>query len=246
MTLAIIGGTGLEKMAAELDDRSDETLKTPYGDTAIVRGRLNGGELIFLARHGLGHNIPPHLINYRANIRALKDAGVTHILASAAVGSLKLEISPGDFVILDQFIDFTKTRVSSFFEAGEAVRHVDMTEPYDGNLRRLLLQAAGEKGIEFNRNGTYVCTEGPRFETPAEIEMFRGFGADVVGMTGVPEVTLADELEIPYAAVAIVTNYAAGLAGHRLTYEECAEEMDKWLATLMDIFVKAAKAGRLI
>ncbi len=246
MTLAIIGGTGLEKAAGSLDKRQDETVNTPYGEAALVRGRWGGGEIIFLARHGLNHDIPPHLINYRANIRALKDTGVTHILAAAAVGSLKNEISPGDFVLLDDFIDFTKTRAATFSGEGAPLKHTDETEPYDGTLRRLLLTAATEKGVELHRNGTYVCTEGPRFETPAEINMFRNLGADVVGMTGVPEVVLANELEIPYASLAVVTNYAAGMAGHNLTYQECAAEMEKWLATLLDVFLKAAKAGKLL
>jgi len=246
LTLAIIGGTGLEKAAGSLDKRQDETVRTPYGEAALVRGRWGGGEIIFLARHGLNHDIPPHLINYRANIRALKGAGVTHILAAAAVGSLKNEISPGDFVLLDDFIDFTKTRASTFSGEGALLKHTDETEPYDGTLRRLLLTAATEKGIELHRNGTYVCTEGPRFETPAEIRMFRTLGGDVVGMTGVPEVVLANELEIPYASMAVATNYAAGMAGHDLTYKECADVMEKWLATLLDLFLKAAATGKLL
>ncbi len=246
MTLAIIGGTGLEKAAGSLDKRRDETVKTSYGETSLVRGRWGGGEIIFLARHGLNHEIPPHLINYRANIRALKDAGATHILAAAAVGSLKNEISPGDFILLDQFIDFTKARPSTFSDEARPLKHTDMTEPYDGTLRRLLLTAAKEKGVSLHKTGTYVCTEGPRFETPAEIGMFRTLGGDVVGMTGVPEVVLANELEIPYAALAVATNYAAGMAGHDLSYKECADVMEKWLATLLDIFLKAAMTGKLL
>lgn len=246
MTLAIIGGTGLEKAAGSLDKRQDEKFRTPYGEAAFTRGRLDGGEIIFLARHGLKHDVPPHLINYRANIRALKEAGVTHILAAASVGSLKNEISPGDFVLLDQFIDFTKARPATFSGEGAEFKHTDMTEPYDGTLRRLVLTEATEKGVELHKNGTYVCTEGPRFETPAEVRMFRTLGGDIVGMTGVPEVVLANELEIPYATLAVVTNYAAGFAGHNLTYEECAEEMEKWMATLLDIFIKAAKTGKLL
>lgn len=246
MTLAIIGGTGLENAAGSLDKRKDEKVNTPYGKAALVRGRLGGGEIIFLARHGLSHDIPPHLINYRANIRALKDSGATHILAAAAVGSLRNDIGPGDFVLLDQFVDFTKARHSTFSDEGAPVKHTDMTEPYDGTLRRLLLKAAAEKGVELHKTGTYVCTEGPRFETPAEIAMFRKLGCDVVGMTGVPEVVLANELEIPYASLAVVTNYAAGLAGHNLTFQECATEMEKWLATLLDVFLRAADAGKIL
>jgi 5'-methylthioadenosine phosphorylase len=246
LTLAIIGGTGLENAAGKLDNRQDETVENRYGMAVFVRGRMAGGDIIFLARHGLNHDVPPHAINYRANIQALKDAGATHILAAAAVGSMKHEISPGDFILIDQFIDFTKARPSTFWGEGMPVKHIDITEPYDGTLRRLLLTAAAEKGIDLHKNGTYVCTEGPRFETPAEINMFRTLGGDVVGMTGVPEVVLANEAEIPYAALAVATNYAAGLAGHNLTYQECAGEMEKWLATVMDVFLKAAKAGKIL
>lgn len=246
MTLAIIGGTGLEKVAGDLDKRKDKAVETPFGETLFTTGLLDGREIIFLARHGLSHDIPPHAINYRANIWALKDAGATHILAAAAVGSMKPGISPGDFVLVDQFIDFTKARPSTFSGDTMPLKHVDMTEPYDGTLRRLLLTAAIEKGVELHKRGTYICTEGPRFETPAEINMFKMFGGDVVGMTGVPEVVLANEAEIPYATLAVATNYAAGMAGHGLTYQECAGEMEKWLGTLLDVFIKAAKAGKIL
>ncbi len=246
MTLAIIGGTGLEDAAGQLTDKKQKTVSTPYGETSLIYGSIDKTPIIFLARHGHGHGIAPHLINYRANIWALKDAGATHIMATAAVGSLKRDIRPGDFILIDQFIDFTKNRASTFWEAGQPVRHTDMTEPYDGTMGRLITAAAEDKGARLHRVGTYVCTEGPRFETAAEINMFINAGASVVGMTGVPEVVLANEVEMPYAALAVATNYAAGLAGHSLTYEECAEEMEKWQATILDIFLKAAKAGDLI
>ncbi len=246
MTLAIIGGTGLENLAGSLEHREQKTVTTPFGDAWLTKGELDGSPLIFLARHGLTHATAPHNINYRANMRALKDEGVTNIMAAAAVGSVKNEIKPGDFVVIDQFIDFTKNRAATYSTDGEPLYHTDMTEPYDGGLRRLLMTAADAKGVSLRRGGTYVCTEGPRFETAAEIRMFQTLGGDVVGMTGVPEVVLAAELQMPYAALCIVTNYAAGLAGHGLTYEECADEMERRQATLMDVFMSAAKAGKLL
>lgn len=246
MTLAIIGGTGLEDMAGRADKLKQKEVETLYGAALVTEGEVEGRPLLFLARHGLNHGLLPHQINYRANIRALKDLGADNILAALAVGSLKTDIRPGEFVLVDQFIDFTRGREDSFSGRDGAVSHVDMTEPFDGNLRRFLIAAADETGVELHRGGTYVCTEGPRFETAAEINMFRSLGADVVGMTGVPEVVLAAELEIPYAALAVATNFAAGMVGHSLTYEECASEMGRHRQTVLDIFLTAARAGGLL
>jgi 5'-methylthioadenosine phosphorylase len=148
--------------------------------------------------------------------------------------------------VVDQFIDFTKNRLGTYSADGQPLYHTDMTEPYDSELRRLIMAAADAKGLPLHRGGTYVCTEGPRFETAAEIRMFQTLGGHVVGMTAVPEVVLAAELEIPYAALCVVTNYAAGMAGQSLTYEECAEEMERRQATLLDVFLTAAKAGKLL
>jgi 5'-methylthioadenosine phosphorylase len=246
MSYAIIGGTGLAELASLLDETSKDQVETPYGQVEVVKGAKNARQVFFLARHGLAHELAPHVINYRANIWALKELGVSSILAGSAVGSLRTDIKPGDFILIDQFIDFTKGRRSTFFDGIEReLKHIDVTEPYDAALRQALKQAAEEKGVRLHSAGTYVCTEGPRFETPAEIQMFAQYGADVVGMTGVPEVVLANELEIAYAALTVATNYAAGLAGHRLTYEECAEEMKKWDRTVFDIFVRAAETGDL-
>lgn len=246
MSFAIIGGTGLAELANRLDKTSKETVVTPYGQTEVIRGTQKGRAVVFLARHGWGHRLAPHVINYRANIWALKELGAAAILAASAVGSLRTNIKPGDFILIDQFIDFTKSRPSTFFEGVEReLKHIDVTEPYDARLRQALRQAAQEKGVRLHPSGTYVCTEGPRFETPAEIRMFCQFGADVVGMTGVPEVVLANELEISYATLAVATNYAAGIAGHHLTMEECVREMQKWDQTIFDIFMRAAEAGGL-
>jgi 5'-methylthioadenosine phosphorylase len=246
MSLAIIGGTGLGELANLLKNSQREDIKTPYGVAPVVVGEWGKRTVIFLSRHGLDHTIPPHKINYHANIWALKDMGVDNIFASSAVGSLKGEIKPGDFVLVDQFIDFTKGRRGTFFDSTtEKVHYTDVTEPYNARLRTLLAQAAGEKAVRLHHSGVYVCTEGPRFETPAEIVAFQKLGGDVVGMTGVPEVVLANELEISYASLAVATNYAAGIAGKRLTFEECLEEMKKWNRVLFDVFMRAADVGRL-
>lgn len=246
MSLAIIGGTGLGQLATLLENRKEEDVETPYGAAQLVMGEWGKRRVIFLFRHGLNHTIPPHRINYHANIWALKNIGVNNVFASSAVGSLKREIKPGDFVLINQFIDFTKVRKGTFFDdTTEKVQYTDMTEPYNARLRTLLAQAAEEKGVRLHHSGVYVCTEGPRFETPAEIAAFQKLGGDVVGMTGVPEVVLANELEISYASLSVATNYAAGLAGKRLTFEECLEEMNKWNRVLFDIFLRAADIGRL-
>ena len=246
MTLAIIGGTGLEDLAGSLVNKQQKMVATPYGEAPVTSGELGGSAVLFQPRHGETHATAPHNINYRANIQALQDAGATHIMAAAAVGSMQNEIKPGDFVVVDQFIDFTKNRAGTYSGDGQPLYHTDMTEPYDSELRRLIMAAADAKGLPLHRGGTYVCTEGPRFETAAEIRMFQTLGGHVVGMTAVPEVVLAAELGIPYAALCVVTNYAAGMAGHGLTYEECADEMARRQSTLLDVFLSAAKAGKLL
>jgi len=224
-SIAVIGGTGVYDPRL-LEDIAYETVSTAYGDVKVTRGVYRGKEVVFLARHGAEHSVPPHLINYRANIMALKKLGVRSILATAAVGSLNPQMKPGEFVFVDQFVDFTKGRTQTFFESRpEGVVHIDLTEPYCPELRKILVRAARSLNLPACDGGTYVCTEGPRFETPAEIKMFRQLGGDLVGMTGVPEVVLAREAEICYAAVASVTNFAAGIAPYRLSHQEVVEMM---------------------
>jgi 5'-methylthioadenosine phosphorylase len=247
MSLAIIGGTGLVNVAQVLESSETATIETPYGEGHVVKGVVKGKNIIVLPRHGVGHDTPPHKINYRANIWTLKELGVTHTFALAAVGSLRNEIAPGDFVLIDQFIDFTKGRASTFFETGdEDLKHIDMNEPYDPRLRVYLGQAIEQKEIRYHPSGTYICTEGPRFETPAEIKFFQQIGGDVVGMTGVPEVVLANEADISYATLAVASNYAAGITGNRLRHEECIEEMHRWDRVIFDIFVRAGEIGKLL
>lgn len=223
--VAVIGGTGVYDPEL-LQDLREERVGTPYGEVGLQVGRFQGREVAFMARHGQQHSVPPHLVNYRANIMALKQLGVKNILATAAVGSLNLDMKPGELVFCDQFLDFTKSRIQTFYDGGpEGVVHMDMTEPYCPELRASLKQAAESLKLTVHSLGTYVATEGPRFETPAEIRMFRHLGGDLVGMTGVPEVVLAREAEICYANICMVTNYAAGISPHRLTHEEVLEAM---------------------
>lgn len=237
--IAIIGGTGVYDPAI-LEGVKDEVVATDYGNVPVKIGSYKGREVAFMARHGAGHSIPPHRINYRANMKALARLGVKSILATSAVGSVNRLMKPGDFVLLDQFIDFTKGRTYTFFEGGpEGVTHVDYTEPYCEELRGYVIQAAQEIGQEVHPRGVYVCTEGPRFETPAEIRMFDRLGGDLVGMTQVPEVVLAREVEICYAAIAMVTNFAAGISPTPLTHGEVVEIMAKNGERLKKLLMRA-------
>ena len=223
--IAIIGGTGVYDPRM-LEDVREETIATKYGQAVVKLGSYQGKNIAFLARHGAGHAVPPHRVNYRANIRALKELGVEKVIATAAVGSLNKDMKPGDFVLVDQFIDFTKNRVTTFFEGEEGVVHVDMTEPYCGQVRKVLIKAGEGLPVKTHNGGTYICAEGPRFETPAEIRMYRQLGGDLVGMTQCPEVVLARESELCYAAIAMVTNFAAGISPTLLTHAEVVETMN--------------------
>jgi len=212
--IAIIGGTGVEDLPKKT---TFKRVETPYGASQeIFTERRQDSELFFLARHGLRHETPPHKVNYLANIWALKSLGVERIISTNAVGAINLQLAPGSFVIPDDIIDFTKSRPSTFFN-GPHVVHIDVTTPYCPEVRAALLSAAKN----FNARGTalYACTEGPRFETPAEIRMMRQAGCDIVGMTNAPEAFLARELVICYGAVCYVSNWAAGLQD-RLTASE--------------------------
>ncbi|MFO7171821.1 MAG: S-methyl-5'-thioadenosine phosphorylase [Bacillota bacterium] len=223
---AIIGGTGVYDPRI-LTDLRRERVETPWGAIEVQIGTYKGREVAFLPRHGADHSVPPHRINYRANIWGLKKLGVERVLATTAVGSLNLGMKPGDFVFIDQFLDFTKGgRPLTFFEGGpDGVVHTDVTEPYCPELRKTLIEAAESLGLRHHTQGTYVCTEGPRFETAAEIRAFRTLGGDLVGMTNVPEAVLAREAGLCYAVISMVTNYAAGISPRALTHEEVLEVM---------------------
>jgi len=237
--IAVIGGTGVYDPRM-LTDVHEGSLDTPYGRITYKTGEYGGQKVIFIPRHGAGHTIPPHLINYRANIWGLKKLGVNTIMATTAVGSLNLEMKPGDFVLVDQFLDFTKNRQHTFYEGGErGVVHVDVTDPYCPALRAVLARAAVECSLSVHRSGVYVCTEGPRFETPAEIRAFSMLGGDLVGMTNVPEVVLAREAEMCYATISMVTNFAAGISPTPLTHAEVLETMEANTDNLKQLVMKA-------
>ena len=208
--IAIIAGSGFDNPQIFKNSREQQIL-TPYDQTPVFLkiGQIENVETVLLARHGQKHTIPPTQINFRANIYALKQANCSHILATTAVGSLKEEIKPGDLVVLDQFIDFTKHRLTTFYEKFEAHQpiHTAMAEPFSTYLRQLLIETSEELNLRFHHQGTVVTIEGPRFSTKAESKMFKTWGADVINMSIAPEVILANELNIPYAAVAMSTDY---------------------------------------
>jgi len=210
--LAIIGGSGLSQLAS-LEVTERKVVRTPYGEPsgALTFGQIRGNGLVFLARHGYGHTVAPHEVNYRANIWALKEAGVEGIVSVASVGGIRQDILPGALLIPHQIIDYTWGRRSTFFEgAGTPVTHIDFTEPYTPALRARILTAARASGQDVIDGGTYAATQGPRLESAAEINRLERDGADVVGMTGMPEAALARELELAYAAIAVSANFAAG------------------------------------
>ena len=210
--LAIIGGSGLT-MLSNLDVSHREVVRTPYGEPsgAVVFGQICGQPAMFLPRHGYGHTIPPHTVNYRANLWALGHHKATGVISVASVGGIRSDLNPGDIVIPDQIIDYTWGRKATFFEGnGSPVTHVDFTEPYDNHLRTRIREAGAALGIAMKSGGVYAATQGPRLETAAEINRLERDGADIVGMTGMPEAVLARELGLPYAAISVVANHAAG------------------------------------
>ncbi|MGB3366829.1 MAG: MTAP family purine nucleoside phosphorylase [Acidaminobacteraceae bacterium] len=207
MRRAIIGGTGVYDVDSNVVIR---IISTEYGEVEVQIRMVNGKEIVFLPRHGKGHSKPPHLINYRANIMALKELGVTHIYSTCAVGSLNDAYGLGDVMLITDFLDFTKARIHTFHDGSDGVKHTDMSDPYCKNLRENFQDKAKEFNIDIKGSGVYVCTEGPRFETASEIKMYGKMGGDVVGMTNVPEVVLAKELGICYSAIGIVTNWCTG------------------------------------
>jgi 5'-methylthioadenosine phosphorylase len=207
-TLGVIGGSGLYDIDG-LEDRREHEISTTFGKPSdtVLSGRLGDTELLFLPRHGRGHRIPPHQINYRANLLALKALGAEQIVSVSAVGSMRESIVPGDMVVVDQFIDRTRSRSNTFFEDVGVTAHVEFAEPIDASLADSLYRAAVTVGARVHRGGTYVCIEGPQFSTRAESNLFRGWGVDVIGMTNLPEARLAREAELPYATLALVTDF---------------------------------------
>jgi len=205
--LAVIGGSGLYELAG-LEKVEEVEVGTPFGEPSapVIRGQLGETTMLFLPRHGRGHVIPPSAINYRANICALKLLGATHLVSVSAVGSMKEQIAPGDLVVVDQFIDLTKTRKTTFFDEGIAA-HVSFAHPVCPLMADALETSAHEAGAKVHKGGTYVCIEGPQFSTKAESLVYRSWGVSVIGMTNMPEAKLAREAELPFATLALSTDY---------------------------------------
>jgi len=210
--VAIIGGSGLSQLGS-MEVTQRRVARTPYGEPsgALTFGRIKARDVVFLARHGYGHTIAPHEVNYRANIWALKDAGADGVISVASVGGIRADIAPGMLLLPDNIIDYTWGRASTYFEgAGVPVNHIDFTQPFSLQLRKKLLKAAKDCGEPILDGGVYAATQGPRLETAAEITRLERDGAHIVGMTGMPEAALAREISFDYATIAVVANYAAG------------------------------------
>jgi 5'-methylthioadenosine phosphorylase len=236
--IGIIGGSGMDDPQL-IKNRKEKTVRTPYGkpSSSLTTGKIDGVDTVILARHGKDHSIYPTGVNYRANIYALKKAGCTHILATTAVGSLREKIKPGDFVFIDQFIDFTKHRPLTFHD--EKVIHTPMSEPFCGKLRPLLAKTAKELKLRHHVRGTVVTIEGPRFSTKAESHMFRKLGADVINMSTVPEVALAREMGICYQTIAMSTDYDCWKEGEEaVTWEMIVSIMNRNAENVKKLLVK--------
>ena len=250
--IAIIGGTGLTSLE-NLEIVRREIVMTPYGEPSapFVYGHITsststspdsiekdsqataqaaGAKTIFLARHGHAHNLPPHMVNYSANLWALKKLGVTAVIAVNAVGGIRDDMAPGSLVIPDQIIDYTSGRINTFFEKNLShVTHIDFSYPYSRQLSQLILNSAENKNIDIIDGGTYAATEGPRLETAAEIQRLKRDGCDIVGMTGMPEAALARELEIDYASICVNANWAAGLSDELITMAAIEKNLEAGL-----------------
>jgi 5'-deoxy-5'-methylthioadenosine phosphorylase len=240
--IAIIGGSGLTQLA-NLEITHRKIVRTPYGEPSgpLTFGRIAQSEVAFLARHGYGHTLAPHEINYRANLWALQSEGVTAVISVCTVGGIAANLGAGKLVVPDQIIDYTWGRPSSYFEgAQQPVTHIDFTEPYDPATREMILGAARSAAVEVIDGGTYGATQGPRLETKAEIDRLDRDGATMVGMTGMPEASLARELKLPYAAIAVVVNPAAGrgTSAHSVSMQDIAEVVDRCMGQVRSVLSK--------
>lgn len=231
--IGIIGGSGLYEIEG-VAIKEIKKVETPFGfpSDSYRIGEFSGRNVIFLPRHGSKHAVPPHKINYRANIWGFKELGVKRIISLGAVGGIAPEIRPGTIIVPDQIIDMTKGREDTFFESEGRVFHIDLTDPYCPELRASIFTAGKKSGLKLMETGTYVCTNGPRLETKAEIKFFSEIGADIVGMTAMPEASLSREAELCYAGISVVTNYAAGMTEGKLTATEVIEVMNKTVECL--------------
>ncbi len=245
--LALIGGTGLSRLAG-LEVTARRAVRTPFGEPScpVTLGDLGGAPVAFMARHGYGHTIAPHEVNYRANIWALREVGVRQIIAIASVGGIRVDCAPGALVLPDQIIDYTWGREATFFEGpDQPVRHIDFTHPYSQSVRQRISQAARDCAEPLIEGATYGATQGPRLETAAEITRMERDGCDLVGMTGMPEASLAREIELEYAALAVVVNHAAGRASsvNGVHLDSLAGTLEAAMARVHRVLAAAARRG---
>ncbi|MBW3225883.1 S-methyl-5'-thioinosine phosphorylase [Marinobacter adhaerens] len=242
--VGIIGGTGLTTLSG-LEITGENKAGTPWGmpSAPLVEGRLGDQPVMFLSRHGNPHRIPPHQVNYRANLKALYDAGVRTVIGVNAVGGIHADMGPAHVVIPDQIIDYTWGRASTFFEGSlDSVTHIDFTWPYDESARQILIDAAGAENVPFSGFGVYGATQGPRLETAAEIIRMERDGCDLVGMTGMPEAALAAELGMRYVCLGLVVNWAAGKSDHIITMEEIEAAIEQGMSGVKRI-LEVSMAG---
>ena len=241
--IGIIGGTGIYRLNG-IENLHEERVETPFGSVRLNAGCLGGKEVAFLTRHGEHHSIAPNQINYRANLYALKEFGVKTVFATACSGSLNPDYQVGSFVLLEQFLDFTKNRTATFFEnsADKPISHLDFTEPYCGTLGDAVVKAAESVGENVLRGATYCCMEGPRFETAAEVSMLKMLGGDLVGHTGYPEVVLAREAGMCYCSIGIVSNMAAGIINQSINPKEATDIVSGCLEILQTILSETIKS----
>ncbi len=240
--IGIIGGSGLEKLDI-LKNPCEVDGKNRYGppSSPLICGNLEGVDIVILSRHGKEHTIPPSKVNYRANIFSLKEAGCTHIITTTACGSLRENIMRGDLVIPDQFIDFTRHREITFYEEFEPgnMKHTPMADPFNEQLRTTIITTAKKMNLRIHENGTLITIEGPRFSTRAESRMFRTWGADIINMSVSPEVILANELDIPYATIAMSTDYDSWKMDEKpVTWEEVLEVFEKNVHNVVNLLLK--------
>jgi len=242
--IAVIGGTGLYSMMDDFELTRQEVINTPYGEASgpLVFGMLQGKEVVFLARHGFTHRLPPHRINYLANIWMLKKAGVDKILSVNAVGSINDQCLPENLVIPNQIIDYSWGREHTFYaEDLTRVVHIDFTHPYTESLRKTLIQAGKNKELNLVDGAVYGCTQGPRLETAAEVKRLAKDGCDLIGMTGMPEASLAREITIEYASISVVANWAAGLKGDEISMEQIEMHMQKGMQKVEALISEAVR-----
>lgn len=233
---AVIGGSGLYSLEGNFRVESCEKLNTPYGEVSadLVTGRLSGVPLVFLPRHGTSHQIPPHKVNYRANLSALHQLGVNHIIAVNAVGGI--DFAPLSLVLPDQIIDYTCGRMHTYFDGDDAgVGHIDFTYPYSLAVREKIIQASRAGGFQLITAATYGCTNGPRLETGAEITKMKRDGCNIIGMTGMPEATLARELEMEYASIALVVNWCAGIEETILSMDQIRQTLERGMKSVIQL-----------